>query len=545
MLSTVGLAITSTLAAVAWFAQIEADNQRIRAEQTGKFLIELLESANPTVARGETPTVRDILDLGARRLEYADINAEIRSDLQLLVGGVYLSLGSFDEAEEFSNESLEFHRNRADLDDAGYADALQQLAVIKRLRGDYPIALELQNEVLELRRSIDDEQMLARSQQQLAEIYIDTGRYDEAEEMLGQAIAIQQRIEPAPLEQLADSHSALATVFQEQRDYPRAVSEFRKALAVAESRGQTVDAQLAYLNNNLALALKYNEEFDEAESHYETSIELRRKLYGDGHPALGLAIHNLGAFRRDRLADDGGIPELDEALGIFREVHGESHPTVAMALYNKGLALNMKHRYAEAVPVFEASLAQRREFFGEEHNRTGQAYVGLGIAPLGAGDVEGARWNMLAAIRINEAVYGETSLAAAGMRLWLGDVHFEAGEFDELKSLYADSLAVIERERGAASRLYVSVAILLAEVEYITGNSSAAREWLDRVEPDLTDTNWRRMIAVNLRAALLADAGNDIEARALFEESLAAADAKQDMDPKVNARMRERAADHL
>jgi hypothetical protein len=71
-----GMAVTSTLAALAFLARNEAERERERAEveaataqQTADFLVNLFEVADPSEARGNSITAREILDRGAMRID--------------------------------------------------------------------------------------------------------------------------------------------------------------------------------------------------------------------------------------------------------------------------------------------------------------------------------------------------------------------------------------------------------------------------------------------------------------------------------------------
>ena len=75
--AAIGMAITTGLAATAWFARIEAEAQRNRAEaetetarQTTQFMVDMFKVSDPSEALGNTITAREILDQGARRIEF-------------------------------------------------------------------------------------------------------------------------------------------------------------------------------------------------------------------------------------------------------------------------------------------------------------------------------------------------------------------------------------------------------------------------------------------------------------------------------------------
>ena len=87
-------------ATAAWQAY-EIDRQRERAEALSGFLTGLFRGADPEQTRGDTLTVRELLDQGARRLlDEPGAAPESRADFLGTVGEVYANLGLYNDAEK-------------------------------------------------------------------------------------------------------------------------------------------------------------------------------------------------------------------------------------------------------------------------------------------------------------------------------------------------------------------------------------------------------------------------------------------------------------
>src|SRR5262249_10525114 len=80
-------------------------------ERVSDFLVEILEQPDPTVAHGQEPTLRQVLERGAARVarELAD-QPELQARLLETIGRVDLNLGQFDAAEPPVKEALELRR---------------------------------------------------------------------------------------------------------------------------------------------------------------------------------------------------------------------------------------------------------------------------------------------------------------------------------------------------------------------------------------------------------------------------------------------------
>jgi len=116
--TTIGMVITSTLAATAWLARNEAERERARAQaeaetarQTTRFMVDLFKVSDPSEALGNRITAREILDKGAQRIEteLADQPA-IQATLMDTMGTVYTSLGLYGSAIPLMQQALETRR---------------------------------------------------------------------------------------------------------------------------------------------------------------------------------------------------------------------------------------------------------------------------------------------------------------------------------------------------------------------------------------------------------------------------------------------------
>jgi hypothetical protein len=143
-----GMSVTSVLAATAWFARLEAEEQRVRAEaeaetarQTTSFMVDLFRVSDPSESLGNSITAREILDKGAERVEreLAD-QPDIQATLMDTMGTVYTSLGLYKPAVSLLERAL---ATRTTLHGAAHldvADSLNHLGEVQTLDADYSAA---------------------------------------------------------------------------------------------------------------------------------------------------------------------------------------------------------------------------------------------------------------------------------------------------------------------------------------------------------------------------------------------------------------------
>ena len=94
----------ASLSLVAWRARNEAENQRalavqksLTAERTSKFIVSLFAVADPSEARGNSITAREVLDRGVRQIdESLRDEPQTRAELLRTLGDVYQGLGLYE-----------------------------------------------------------------------------------------------------------------------------------------------------------------------------------------------------------------------------------------------------------------------------------------------------------------------------------------------------------------------------------------------------------------------------------------------------------------
>ena len=143
----IGCVAFGALAAFALYARSEAERQRSFAEQqsltarrTADFLKSLFAVSDPSEARGNSITAREVLDRGVRQIsEQLKSEPLMRADLTTTLGEVYAGLGLLTEAERL----LASARAVPAQPDNMMARQTTALGEVQQLRGEYTSALDL------------------------------------------------------------------------------------------------------------------------------------------------------------------------------------------------------------------------------------------------------------------------------------------------------------------------------------------------------------------------------------------------------------------
>ena len=316
--------------------RIAAERDRANREaeiagQVSRFLTELFKVSDPSEARGNTVTAREILDRGSaeidRRLPEPSL---VRARLQRTMGEVYESLGLYAQA-------------------------------VPLLKGAESTAAQAGGE-----RHL--ETVAARVG--LGRVYLRMGRYEEAGKLLRPALEARR-------EALGEEHPETLDVAANLASL--SVYEGRKEEAEVLSR-QVLEARRRVLGpahldtlgsaNNLATALFRLGRLEEAEALYREVFEGLRRIEGPDHPRTLTVASNLGSVRIQLGRLDDAEPLLRDTIARRRRVLGAAHPSTLAAESNLAGLLEDRGRLAESEALHRRIYEGKRAALGAEHPGT-------------------------------------------------------------------------------------------------------------------------------------------------------------------------------
>jgi serine/threonine protein kinase/tetratricopeptide (TPR) repeat protein len=488
--AALGLAMILGLAATMTVQAFRLAHQRdeIRAERDKALkLTSLLEQvfagSDPSEARGETLTAREVLDKGAARtLAGLEDQPETQAALALVIGRVYQSLGLKERAQPLLQQSLALRHRLYGNSHLGVAESLLALATLDQDRGDFAAAEGGQRQALEiLRRQLGEEDPeVADALQDLSATLIARAKYPEAESVLREALAIHRKAHGNVHESVAGDLSNLGSVLRRTGKLPEAEASQREALAICRKVFGPVHPKLARQVNNLAVVLIDEGHFAEAETLAREALGLTRKLYGAEHPDIALQLSNLSSLLQARGDSEGAIATAREALEMRRKLFGPDHEQVAMSLSNLGDFLQQKGDLAVARPLFEEALRIQRKVLGNEHPRSAVVLTHLAELSLVQGDLGKAESLAREAMEIRRKALGEDHPDFGASLLTLGSIRMAVDRGDDAEEL-------LRRGRATLTKALPAGHWRIAEAESRLGAGLAKRGKAVEAEPLLVD----------------------------------------------------------
>jgi len=395
-------------------AEKKALEEAARATRVSDFLVDLFKVSDPSEARGNTITAREILDRGAKKVEEELAGQPlIQARLMDTMGQVFQSLGLFDQALPLLKSALETRRNVLGNKDLEVAASLQNVGYLLVAKGDYAAA----------------------------------------EPLLLESLAIRQELLGRNHPEVATSLATLGEVNYDKGDLAKAEEFYRESLAIRRKSLGDTHIEVANSLNDLAITLKAKGDYEETESMYRESLAIRRKALGEDHPVIAQSLNNLGMFLYQMFLNkksDGVEAEqlLRQALEMNRRILGNEHPEVSTNLNNLALLLRDKGDYDQAISLFREVTEIDRRTLGEEHPYVASRMNNLASTLVRKGNYKSAEELYQKAIAIQRKTFAEKSWEIATTKLLLGACYSEAKRFEEAEPLILGALPIIEQNFG-------------------------------------------------------------------------------------------------
>jgi len=490
--AVVGMTITSVLATTAWFARLEADAQRIRAEaeaetarQTTNFMVDLFKISDPSESLGNTITAREILDKGAERIERELVDQpQIQATLMDTMGSVYTGLGLYSPAASLIERALQTRTTTLGAEHIEVASSLNNLGEVLMFKADYDAAAQRLRDALEIRRRLlgEPHPLVAKTLADLADVLTLQGRYAEATPLIDEALAMRRQLYgDVAHADVAESLEDLGFNRYYLGDYPQALATMREALDMRRAVHGAVHPDLAQALNNLALMLYETGDSKAAQPLYEESLEMLRKLLGPEHKEVATALRNIGQVLQDQGDLAGAEADYREALRMQKKLLGDRHPDVVGTMNNLAFVLYDEERVAEAIAMLREAYSLAGAALGADHPDVGAIATNLGFWLTQEGEYDDALRLLDRALEIRRVAFGE-----------------DHPQF--------------------ASTLSIKANLLLATRDY-AGARDAARAARLILTHSLSADHWRVAMAASAEGAALTELGDYTEAEALLVHS--------------------------
>jgi serine/threonine-protein kinase len=321
------------------------------------------------------------------------------------------------EAKPLLERAVAILEKQEPRDPVGLANAYSALAAVMRDEGDLPNATELMRQALGLYDGVDaaNPSRIA-AVHNLATVLLDSGRYDEAEPLIREAITLTEQSQGQDAAPLAILMEGLEQVLSARGalDEEHAVGERRLAIArknFAQDHSWTASALAEHGWQKARLG-----QWQAGEALIREAVAMHRHLNPAGANTVE-PLHRLGQSQLRREDGAAAFASLDEAHAVCT-VNGIANSKICLTVRaNRAAALARIGRGEEALRETEAVIAAMRERHPDARDELAQTHEARASALSTLGRHDEAVASQREALAIFTALYGDTRSASVKARL--------------------------------------------------------------------------------------------------------------------------------
>ena len=344
-------------------ARNEAQAETDRTQRIQAFMLDLFRGGEEEAGPADSLRVLTLIDRGLQEARSLDREPAVQAELYQTLGGIYQKLGNLARADTLLQASLDRR---------------------KMLFGDH-------------------HPDVARSLVGLGLLRIDQARFEEAEQLTREGLAMTRESRRPDHPDVAAAIVGLGRTLEEGGKYDEAIAVLEEAVRLRTPSGET--PELAAAIYGLANNQFYAGHYDQADSLTRLVMGMSRRVHGDRHPSVAEDLINLGAIQHEQ----GEYPKAEqyyrEALSITRGWYGETHPKTASNLTMLGRTLLYQQRYPEADSLLTEALGIQERVYGPMHPRVASALNELGSLATVTGKLDEAERYHRRVVEIYRTVY--------------------------------------------------------------------------------------------------------------------------------------------
>jgi eukaryotic-like serine/threonine-protein kinase len=375
----VGVAVASgAVALLVTFVVMQAlqlrrtTRERDRANRITEFMTSMFKVSDPGEARGNSITVREILDKSSREIETGLAkDPELQAQLMGTMGRVYVTLGLFPQAQTMLEKSLATSRLAGTITPTALLN-MGRLSFLLMREGRYADAEKLLREANTGNQRVLGPGHVATLEnlRYLATCLETEGKYEEADKVQRETLETARKSLGREHVETLLSMNVMANILDDERRFPAAEQLYRETWEIQRRTVGTEDPDTLTTASNLAGVVEEQGRLTEAEKLQRETLATRVRVLGAEHPDTLAVKLNLG----NTLDAGGRHAEAEElyrqTLDAQRRVLGPENPDALMTQSNLGNALRKEGKYSEAEKMQRETLDVKRRVLGPEHPET-------------------------------------------------------------------------------------------------------------------------------------------------------------------------------
>lgn len=413
-------------------------------------------------------------------------------------------------------------------DTGAAAVSMRFLGVVLLDQGKHDQAEELLRDALEIQeRSLGPNHPdVAVSLSDLARVLMEQGKQEEAERLSRRVLEVQEQVQGMDHPVVGRAATTLGDILSGQQRHREAEPLYRRALEIHERTWGPYHLDVAWSAVGLGETLLSQERYEEAEPLLRQALKIQQEQWGGEHHEVARAAGSLAEVLLMREGYEEAEQLFRQALTIQERVWGPNDINVAWCVTGLGEALLGQERYDEAEPLFRRALVLHERVWGAEDPapEVWRSAFGLGQVLLNQGRYDEAEPLYKRALEIHERVWGKDDPGAVWIVAGLGEVFHSQSRYGEAEPLFRRALEIQTRARGTSDLDVTWIGATLGDVLLKQGQHEEARRLLSQAletRERLTDEDHPSLVYSLVRLAEIELIHRDFEAARVYAERAA------------------------
>lgn len=395
--------------------------QAERAQQIQKFVFSMFSGDRNSGPSSDLRVVT-LLDRGLQKAQLLNSEPAVQAELYATLGGLYQSLGDLDRADSLLQKGFERRSAIFGPESKEAADSLVNLGLLRSDQARFAEAERMAREAIAIdRREAADRPTLGIALSALGAVLEHRARYDEAIEVLNEAVRLQStppaeqadlletltylasseqlaghEILAEPLDQriltadrqiysgnppsISEDLSNLSQAQEGFGRYAEAERNERQCLAIVRAWYQKDNTETELAEEALAKTLVHEHKYDEASKLLRHALDAQQRNVGKVHPYVALALNWLGVVALKQGKLDAAEADFHQMAQIYQSVYGDKDVHSGVAASRFGELAMARKQYANSEQLFRQSAQTFSETLSPDSFKTGVARAELGAA---------------------------------------------------------------------------------------------------------------------------------------------------------------------
>jgi eukaryotic-like serine/threonine-protein kinase len=222
-----------------------------------------------------------------------------------------------------------------------------------------------------------DEQMRGELDNQIGNMRLEAGKYDEAIAFHTSALQVRTKLFGADSDAVGGSYDNLGNDYLYKGEPAKSSEYHRRALELETKQLGPMHPRVALTLTNLGGSLEDEGKIAEAIDAEQRAIAIKEQIYGANSAMVAVSVHELGNAYYLQKQWDKAEASYRRVAEVYKTGFGADHPRYGAALGSVANAIRHQHRLDEAGALYRQSLAIRIKALGTTTSILCSDYIGL------------------------------------------------------------------------------------------------------------------------------------------------------------------------